>query len=122
MDEKNIKQKNPNAIPQQNQPEEVNVTNTQRNGFLSFRTMVSRTLIQIIYIVGALGLCAYGIIMIANGIIIIGKSTDGSGSIEQVITGLGIILLGNLIWRIICEGWILLFNIHDVLVSIECKI
>ena len=77
--------------------------------------MVSRTLIQIIYILGALGLSIFGIISIVKGI-------EESGSGEQVISGLGIILLGNLIWRITCEAWILLFNIHDVLVSIERKI
>jgi len=85
------------------------------NGFFSFRTMVSRTLIQIIYILGALGLSIYGIILIVKAI-----NSNGSGGL--IATGLGFLLLGNLIWRIICEAWILLFNIHDVLVSIERKI
>jgi DNA-directed RNA polymerase subunit RPC12/RpoP len=86
------------------------------NGFFSFRTMVSRILIQIIYILGALGLSIYGII-------IIGQATQQEyGSGGKIVTGLCILTLGNLIWRIICEAWILLFNIHDVLVSIERKI
>lgn len=97
---------------QQSQPK-IYETNMQ-GGFFSFRTMVSRTLIQFIYILGALGLSIYGIILIAKA--------ANSNSVELGATGLGILLLGNLIWRIICEAWILLFNIHDVLVSIERKI
>lgn len=84
-------------------------------GFLSFRTMVSRTLIQIIYVLGALGLSVYGIIVIV-------KSLKGSGSGDQILIGIGILSIGNLVWRIICESWILLFSIHDVLVSIERKL
>ena len=74
----------------------------------------SRSLIQIIYILGALGLSIYGIMLIVKA------ANSNSGGLGA--TGLGILLLGNLIWRIICEAWILLFNIHDVLVSIERKI
>ncbi len=104
------------SIPHQNQPlKNIPESNAGNGGFLSFRTMVSRTLIQVIYILGAIGLSVYGIILID-------KSTEGNGSGGLVVTGLGILLLGNLAWRITCEAWILLFNIHDVLVSIERKL
>lgn len=86
----------------------------KQGGFFSFHTMVSRTLIQIFYILGALVLNTFAIISIVN-------AAQGHDSGEQILLGLGIILFGNLIWRIICEAWILLFNIHDVLVSIERK-
>ena len=84
-------------------------------GFFSFRVMVSRSLIQIIYVIGMI---AFSIAGIWN-IVISFSSKYGSG--ENLIMGLGLLIFGNLIWRIICEGSILLFNIHDVLVSIERK-
>lgn len=111
-----LEERDGNPIPHQNQPpKNIYATNTQSGGFFSFRTMVSRTLIQFIYILGAFGLSIYGIILIAN-------ATKSHGAGGLVVTGLGILLLGNLVWRIICEAWILLFNIHDVLVSIERKL
>jgi len=88
----------------------------ENGGFFSFRTMVSRTLIQIIYILGMIAFSIGGISIIVQAV----NSRYGSG--ENFMMGLGVLILGNLIWRIICEAWILLFNIHDVLVSIERKI
>lgn len=87
----------------------------KRGGFFSFRTMVSRTLIQIIYILGMIAFSVSGIFIIIQAV----NSRYASG--EMIIQGLGVLILGNLIWRILCEAWILLFNIHDVLVSIERK-
>ena len=112
-----LEERNEDPILQENQSQKIiAVTNTQgTGGFFNFRTMVSRTLIQIIYIFGVLGLSIYGIILIVN-------ATKDHGDGGLVVTGLGFLLLGNLVWRIICEAWILLFNIHDVLVSIERKL
>ena len=42
-----------------------------------------------------------------------------SGEEELVLIGLGAMTVGNLLWRVICEGCILLFSIHDILGSVE---
>ncbi len=86
-----------------------------KGGFFSFRVMVSRTLIQVIYVIGMIALSFFGI----WHFVIYFKSNYDSG--ENLMVGLGILIFGNLLWRITCEGSILLFNIHDVLVSIERK-
>lgn len=39
-----------------------------------------------------------------------------------ILWGIAIIVLGNLLWRVFCEGLILLFNIHDILDSIEGRL
>ena len=88
----------------------------ESGGFFSFRTMVSRTLIQIIYILGMIAFSIGGILIMVQA----ANSRYGAG--EKFMIGLVVLILGNLIWRIICEGWILLFNIHEVLVSIERKV
>ena len=74
--------------------------------FLSFEKMISTTIIRIIYILGVIALVIGGIAGIAQG--------D-----EAVLIGLGVIIIGNLVWRVICEGWIILFSIHDLLASIN---
>lgn len=82
-------------------------------GFFSFRTMVSTSLIKIIYVLGLIGVTIGGIVMIVQG------TERQYGSREQILIGISVILLGNLLWRIVCEGWILLFSVHDILGSIE---
>ena len=36
-----------------------------------------------------------------------------------MLIGIGALTVGNLLWRVICEGCILLFSIHGILGSIE---
>lgn len=74
--------------------------------FISFRKMVSTVLIKFIYILGMVILTISGIVVFFRG-----------G--ENILLGLGIIIIGNLLWRVTCEGWVILFNIHDILGSIE---
>lgn len=40
---------------------------------------------------------------------------------ERIWFGLAILVLGNLVWRIVCKGWILIFNIYDYLSTIDVK-
>ena len=74
--------------------------------FFGFRKMVSAAIIKFIYILGVIVLTIGGIGMLFQG--------D-----EKILIGLAAIILGNLLWRIICEVWILLFSIHDILESVE---
>jgi len=71
--------------------------------FFSFRLMASPVLIKIIYSIGAAVLTVAGIEI----------------CIEKGPMGVLFIVLGNLLWRIICEGMILLFSVHEILSSIE---
>ena len=85
---------------------------TQPGGFFSFRLMIAPILIKIIYVLGMIGVTIYGIVLIVEG-------AESSYHEELVYIGLLVIIFGNLIWRLICEGWILMFRMHDALVSIE---
>ena len=67
-------------------------------GFFSFDTMISPTLIKIIYVIGIIAIIIAAIVMIFSG---------------GFLYGLGLIILGNLLWRIICESSIILFKIYD---------
>lgn len=87
------------------------------NDFITFKKFISTKLIMIIYALGA-------IYITVNGISTIFKKRDiffgiSYGISARVFLGLGILVLGNLVWRVICEGAIVLFGIHDSLTSIE---
>jgi len=75
--------------------------------FFTFRLMVSSLIIKILYVVGVLSIIGYAVYQI----------------IEQSIwIGLATLFVGNLAWRLVCEGAIAIFSIHDVLVSIERRV
>ena len=83
----------------------------RRNAFFSFRVLVSRAIIKVLYFIGMLILTLGGIGRLLTAY-----------SQEETMVGILILTLGNILWRIICEGWILFFSIHDILASIEKKL
>jgi hypothetical protein len=78
--------------------------------FFSFHEMVSMSILKIVYALGMVALTVVGIAMFFTG------------SNTNLMIGLALIFIGNLVWRIICEGIILLFSIHELLSSINSKI
>jgi len=90
------------TIPQQsefieNKEENNNMT---LGGFFSFQFMISSKLIQIIYILGAIG-------------ITVGSVLSMSGrSFWMGILG---IVIGNLVWRLVCETAIIFFRMNEQL-------
>lgn len=82
-------------------------------GYFSFRKMISRGLIKFAYSIGMVVITIISIVMIIGG---------GQSKTELLLFGLLLLVFGNLFWRIICESTILIFSIHEVLVSIERKI
>ena len=81
--------------------------------FFGFRKMISTGFIKAVYAVGAAILTFGGLIMI-----LFGPSVDSSSLKIGVLT----VTVGNLAWRMICEGAIVFYRIHDTLESINCKI
>jgi len=98
----------------------------ERGGFFSFRTIISPIMIKIIYVLGMLGLTSGGVVMIVMGLhatVLAAEKLNILG-IEipfnkQILIGIALIVLGNLVWRFLCESWILLFRMCDILGSIE---
>jgi hypothetical protein len=82
--------------------------------FFSFRTMVSPTLIKAVYVLGLAGVTLAG-----AGMLFVGVKGSGSDQMTALGIGLGLLLIGNLLWRIICESAMLLFSIQGLLRSIE---
>lgn len=82
------------------------------SGFFSFQKMISVTLIKILYALGMIIIIIGGIVMIAQG-----SDTYRNGD-ALVIGGIALIIFGNIFWRIICEGWIIIFSLHETTASI----
>lgn len=72
--------------------------------YFSFKKMISSLLIKMLHSIGLLSITIYGFYQIFQG---------------DLVQGLLTLLIGNLIWRILCEGMIIIFSIHERLVSIE---
>jgi hypothetical protein len=99
------------------------------SGFFSFRRMISPSLIKILYVAGALVITLGGILYIGTGLdhsqIPVGRGYvpligyGGAQTALILLAGLAIIVGGNLFWRILCESWIVLFSIHETLISMD---
>jgi len=85
------------------------------SGFFSFRTMITPAIIKGLYVLGAIALIIVGIVILYGKFLMVNSD-------YELFIGLGIIVLGNILWRLICEGTILMFSVHEILGSIERKI
>jgi len=100
---------------------EEETNNLDFSEFFNFKKMITPTLIKIIYLMGM------GVITIFGIFITFGKETNFfilniiTGISNNIIGGIIILVLGNIIWRICCESLILLYEIHERLKSIEGK-
>lgn len=75
--------------------------------FLRFENMISGLLIQIMYLLG---------------VVVIIFASIGMISRNTTLAGVALLIFGNLFWRLVCEGTILFFRVHETLVSIETKL
>ncbi|HPE58128.1 MAG TPA: DUF4282 domain-containing protein [Bacteroidales bacterium] len=83
------------------------------NDFFSFRKFISLIFIQVIYLLGAIAITIAGIVFLV-------KSEGDLGFF--ILQGLGLLIIGNLAWRLICEVWILFFRLASSLSNIENQI
>ena len=87
-------------------------------GYFSFRKNITGYFVKTIYALGFAVLTAAG----ASLAVWAGRRLN-EGTIPTrtgvyfIAAGAGVLLIGNLAWRMICEFWLLRFNIHAVLVS-----
>ncbi len=91
------------------QPIREPIENQKENdgSFWSFDKMISGALIKILYWLGVIGIIITGAFMFQN---------------DDTILLVGLIIVGNLIWRIVCEGIIVIFKIFEKLNQIERKL
>ena len=74
---------------------------------LSFDKMIAMPAIKVMYIIGLICIAVFGIKIIFEG------------SVFGFFSGIATVVVGVVIWRIICESAILLFGIYDRLGDIK---
>jgi len=87
--------------------------------YFSFQFMVSTMLIKIIYF--------FGIFLVSGATFIFFKKQyyywqqiyqDTNSTLIWILVILAVIVV-NIVWRLLCEFWILLWSIHEAVISIE---
>ena len=91
--------------------------NISFHDFIVFKKFISTKLMMFFYTIGSLYIIYKGLTAIVKKQrSLLGYSEDFS---ERLLMGIAIIVIGNLMWRVICEGLSVIFIINDSLFSIE---
>jgi hypothetical protein len=88
-------------------------------GYFSFEKLITPLFVKFIYVVGLLAMTAGGIgLAIWAGMGLRSATLPTRMGIYYIAIGAGLAILGNLVWRVLCEIWIVFFNINNLLGSI----
>jgi Ca2+/H+ antiporter len=80
-------------------------------GFMNFDKFVAPTLIKIVYWIGIVGVVLGALAMMATAA---GRiSYDAGSALGGILLAVIGAAVGVLVWRVICEIWIVLFSIND---------
>lgn len=82
--------------------------------YISFRTMITTGVLKVLYVIGLLINTFGGI-----GVFIVGMGNVYGDNDYYFLTGLGMLTLGNLVWRILCEFLILQFRMVNSISNME---
>jgi len=92
------------------------------SGYFSFQKLITPRFVKFIYVVGLMAVTAGGIgLAIGAGLGLRSATLPTRMGVYYIAIGAGVVILGNLVWRVLCEIWIVLFNIHNMLGSIESE-
>ena len=89
-------------------------------GYLSFERMITTTFVKVLYFLGAIAITAAGVALAVWAGIKLNDATIARDlGWRYVVAGVAMVILGNVVWRVFCELWVVLFGIHAELVSIR---
>lgn len=89
-------------------------------GYFSFERMVTTTFVKVLYFLGLIAITAAGVALAVWAGIKLNDATIARDlGWRYVAAGVAMVILGNIVWRVFCELWMVLFGIHSELVSIR---
>ncbi|HET6977861.1 MAG TPA: DUF4282 domain-containing protein [Pyrinomonadaceae bacterium] len=89
-------------------------------GYFSFERMITSTFVKVVYFLGFLAITAGGVALaVWAGMQLNDARIDRMLGWRYVAAGVGLVVIGNLVWRVFCELWVVLFEIHAELVSVR---
>ena len=88
------------------------------SGYFSFRNLITPRFVKFIYVLGLIVITASGIAMAFLG----GRGLRSATlptriGLYYIAIGVGLVIVVNLVWRVLCEIIIIPFNLHNLLAS-----
>ena len=88
--------------------------------YFSFERMITTTFVKVLYFLGFMALTAAGVALaVWAGMQLNDATISRSLGWRYVAMGVGLVVVGNTLWRVFCELWVVLFSIHSELVSVR---
>lgn len=87
-------------------------------GYFSFDRMITPAFVKAVYFIGFMAITIAGIALaVWAGMQLNDATISRSLGWRYVAYGVGLVVVGNIIWRVFCELWVVLFGIHSELVN-----
>jgi hypothetical protein len=88
--------------------------------YFSFERMITTGFVKVVYFLGFLAITAAGVALaVWAGMQLNDARIDRMLGWRYVAAGVGLVVIGNVVWRVFCELWVVLFEIHAELVSVR---
>ena len=88
--------------------------------YFSFQKLITTWFVQVMYFVGFLLITAGGIALtVWAGLRLNDATISRELGWRYVAAGIAALIAGNLLWRVFCEIWVIIFRLHDELVVIR---
>ncbi len=89
-------------------------------GYFSFERMITPAFAKFVYVLGFIAITAGGVALaIWAGMQLNDATISRALGWRYVAAGVAAVVLGNLVWRVFCELWVVLFGIHSELISVR---
>ena len=90
------------------------------SSYFSFQKLISTWFVQLMYFIGFLLITTAGIgLAVWAGLRLRDANISRDLGWRYVAAGVGALILGNLLWRVFCECWIVMFRLRDELIAIR---
>ena len=89
-------------------------------GYFSFERMITTSFVKVVYFLGFIALTAASVAFtVWAGMQLNDATISQSLGWRYVAIGVATLIVGNIVWRVFCELWVVLFGIHAELVSVR---